>query len=184
MLLGWIPRAVQNDAATSPGSAEIAPGRYRQSAVLFYKRTNDGSERAIYAPTHYAEMVEAIAQSAQLRGTITALPKGAQLAGRTRLHTEIEQRHNIAVIHVYEPGADLVEQVRAVRHHLFHQGLDAVFPNTRADGDVLRMQSLHKHRVEPGEVQVASDHGNELLAFVLEDLERNHGAKNRSLMEQ
>jgi len=200
VLLGWIPRAVHNDAATSPGSADIAPGRYRQSAVLFYKRTNDGSERAIYAPTHYAEMVEAIAQSAQLRGTITALPKGAQLAGRTRLHTEIEQRHNIAVIHVYEPGADLVEEVRAVRHHLFHHGLDAVyidlplehpgtalvtdqvkelgasfagvFPNTRADGDVLRMQSLHKHCIEPGEVQVASDHGNELLAFVLEDLGR------------
>ena len=99
------------------------------------------------------------------------------------------------------PGADLEEVLRAERHRLFHKlRLDAVyvdlpldtpatalvadhlerlgvsysgiFPNSRADGDVLRMQSLHRVRVKADDVAVASDHGRELLDYVLADLER------------
>ena len=47
-----------------------------------------------------------------------------------------------------------------------------IFPNHRADGDVLRMQSLHRVRVKADDVAVASDHGRELLDYVLADLER------------
>ena len=100
------------------------------------------------------------------------------------------------------PGADLEEVVRAERHHLFHRRhLDAIyldlpldtpatalvadhlerlgvsysgiFPNPRADGDVLRMQSLHRVRVKADDVAVASDHGRELLDYVLADLARD-----------
>ncbi len=89
--------------------------------------------------------------------------------------------------------------IAAERHHLFHRaGLDAiyvdlpletpatalvadhlerlgvsyagVFPNHRTDGDVLRMQSLHRVRVKADDVAVASDHGRELLYYVLADL--------------
>ena len=90
--------------------------------------------------------------------------------------------------------------IHAERHLLFHRvGLDAIyidlpldssstalvadhlerlgvsysgiFPNSRADGDVLRMQSLHRVRVKADDVAVASDHGRELLDYVLADLE-------------
>jgi hypothetical protein len=44
--------------------------------------------------------------------------------------------------------------------------------NPKADGDVLRMQSLHRVRVKADDVAVASDHGRELLDYVLADLER------------
>jgi hypothetical protein len=45
-----------------------------------------------------------------------------------------------------------------------------IFPNRRTDGDVLRMQSLHRVRVKADDVAVASDHGRELLDYVLSDL--------------
>ena len=196
VLLGWIPRSVSNDAA-APAAGATRPNR--QSAVLFYKKTNDGHERPIYAPDHYRGMIEQVTGLAQLRGHVAEVPGSARLEGKTSSQTHHEPRHNLAIIHVDEPGADLVDSVRATRHHLFHSGVDAVyidlpletpatalvtdhlkelgasfagvFPNTRADGDVLRLQSLHKHCVDPGEIQVASPHGEELLEFVLQDLD-------------
>ena len=88
--------------------------------------------------------------------------------------------------------------IAAERHHLFHRAcLDAVyldlplenpatalvsdhlerlgvsyagvFPNRHVDGDVLRMQSLHRVRVTADDVATASDHGRELLDYVLTD---------------
>ncbi len=126
----------------------------------------------------------------------TALPE------QTELHVEVDHDHNLALLTVRVPGADLEEVVAAERHHLFHRaGLDAiyldlpladpatalladrlerlgvsyagVFPNHRCDGDVLRMQSLHRVRIEPGDVAVASDHGRELLDYVLADLRQS-----------
>ena len=99
------------------------------------------------------------------------------------------------------PGADLEQAIGAEPHHLFHhENLDAVyidlplerpatalvadhlerlgvsyagiFPNHRTDGDVLRMQSLHRVRVKADDVAVASDHGRELLDSVRADRER------------
>jgi hypothetical protein len=97
------------------------------------------------------------------------------------------------------PGEDLEAAIAAERHHLFHRAcLDAVyvdlpldapatalvadhlerlgvsyagiFPNSRCDGDVLRMQSLHRVRIKADDVAVASDHGRELLDYVLADI--------------
>ena len=45
-----------------------------------------------------------------------------------------------------------------------------VFPNRHTDGDVMRMQSLHRVRVKADGIAVASDHGRELLDYVLADL--------------
>jgi hypothetical protein len=109
--------------------------------------------------------------------------------------------HNLALITVLAPGTDLETVVSAERHHLFHtKNLDAVyldlplidpatalladslerlgvsyagiFPNTHADGDVLRLQSLHRVRIAPDDIAVASDHGSELLDYMLSDLQR------------
>jgi GNAT superfamily N-acetyltransferase len=190
-LLGWIPASVANDAAAGP--------RGRQSAALFYAKLNDGHEGAVYAPERHREIVARTIELCELRGVPADPPPGFELAERTELHVEIEDDHNLALLTVLVPGADLETAVAAERRHLFHRrGLDAiyvdlplktpatalvsdhlerlgvsyagVFPNHRADGEVLRMQSLHRVRVKADDIAVASDHGRELLDYVLADL--------------
>lgn len=191
-LLGWIPATVSNDAADA-----TAP--HRQSAALFYAKLNDGHERAVYAPARHREIVAQTLDLCELRGELSEPPAGFQLTERTRFHVEVNNDHNLALITVAVPGADLAEVLRAERHHLFHsRNLDAVyfdlpletpatalvagdlerlgisyagvFPNHRTDGDVLRLQSLHRVRVKADDVAVASEHGRELLDYVLADL--------------
>jgi hypothetical protein len=191
-LLGWIPASVDNDAAAA------APRR-RQSAALFYLKLNDGHERRVYAPPRHHEIVGQTLALCELRGTLATPPAEAEPAERTELHVDVDEDHNLALITVRTPGTDLEAVVGAERHHLFHRrGLDAiyidlpleqpatalvaddlerlgvsyagVFPNHRTDGDVLRMQSLHRVRVKADDIAVASDHGRELLDYVLADL--------------
>jgi GNAT superfamily N-acetyltransferase len=190
-LLGWIPATVSNDAAEGRAG--------RQSAALLYLKLNDGHERSVYVPARHREIVAETIELCELRGRITDPPAEAALAERTEMHVEVDRDHNLALLTVLEPGADLEEAIGAERHHLFHHGnLDAVyvdlplerpatalvaghlerlgvsyagvFPNRRTDGDVLRMQSLHRVRVKADDVVVASDHGRELLDYVLADL--------------
>lgn len=190
-LLGWIPASVSNDAAADRGG--------RQSAALLYLKLNDGHERSVYAPARHREIVAQTLELCELRGTIAEPPPEAALAERSELHVEVDRDHNLALLTVLEPGADLAEAIGAERHHLFHRAnLDAIyidlpleqpatalladqlehlgvsyagiFPNHRTDGDVLRMQSLHRVRVKADDVAVASDHGRELLEYVLADL--------------
>ena len=192
-LLGWIPASVANDAAEGE--------RRRQSAALFYTKLNDGHEREVYAPERHREIVGRTLELCELRGRLAEVPAGAALAERTELHVEVDRDHNLALLTVSVPGADLETVIAAERHHLFHRtGLDAiyvdlplqtpatalvadhlerlgvsyagVFPNRRTDGDVLRMQSLHRVRVKADDVAVASDHGRELLSYVLADADR------------
>lgn len=190
-LLGWIPASVSNDAAGDRLG--------RQSAALLYLKLNDGHEREVYAPGRHREIVGQTLNLCQLRGTLADPPPDCELADRTELHVEVDGDHNLALITVHVPGADLETAIGAERHHLFHRAcLDAVyidlplekpatalvadhlerlgvsyagvFPNPRTDGDVLRMQSLHRVRVKADDVSVASDHGRELLDYVLADL--------------
>jgi hypothetical protein len=191
-LLGWIPASVSNDAA---GEGR----RGRQSAALFYTKLNDGHERPVYAPQRHREIVGQTLELCELRGTLAEPPGGAELEQRTELDVVIDADHNLALITVHMPGADLEAAIAAERHHLFHRAcLDAVyidlpleapatalvadhlerlgvsyagiFPNSRCDGDVLRMQSLHRARIKADDVSVASEHGRELLDYVLADL--------------
>jgi len=193
-LLGWIPATVENDAAP-PG------GRRRNSAALLYTKLNDGHERRVYAPERHHEIVGQTLALCRLRGTLAQPPAEFELPERTALHTEVDADHNLALLTVTTPGADLEQVVGAERRRLFDDvHLDAlyvdlpldtpatalvadhlerlgvsysgIFPNARADGDVLRMQSLHGVRVKADDVAVASDHGRELLEYVLADLER------------
>jgi hypothetical protein len=190
-LLGWIPATVSNDAA--------AGRRGRQSAALLYNKLNEGHERKVYAPERHRKIVDQTLRLCELRGTLAEPPPNCELPERTELHVEVDADHNLALITVLGPGADLEEVVAAERHHRFHHDcLDAVyldlplerpatalvadhlerlgvsyagiFPNRHTDGDVLRMQSLHRVRVKADDVAVASEHGQELLDYVLADL--------------
>jgi GNAT superfamily N-acetyltransferase len=195
-LLGWIPGSVSNNAAKGEGG-------HRQSAALFYTKTNDGHEREVFAPERHREIVEATLRCCELRGRIAEPPADAALPGKTELHSEVHEDHNLAVLTVLRPGADLESRVSAERSELFARGLDAIyvdmpmetpatalaadhlealgvfysgiFPNTRADGDVLRMQSLNGVTITADDVAVASEHGRELLEYVLADLAATHG---------
>ena len=189
-LLGWIPDSVSNDAVQGPAR--------RQSAALFYTKTNDGHERPVYAPPRHREIVARTIEICDLRGEIAELPADVELPPQTALETEVRADHGLAVLTVTRPGADLGDAVAAERERLFAAGLAAiyldlpledpatalvaehledlgvsysgVFPNSMADGDVLRMQSLNGVTVTAGDVAVASDHGRELLEYVLADL--------------
>ncbi|HEX3174149.1 MAG TPA: hypothetical protein VHQ43_08010 [Solirubrobacterales bacterium] len=192
-LLGWIPASVANDAAD-----ERRPRR--QSAALFYSKLNDGHEREVYAPGRHHEIVGRTLELCELRGSLAQPPAGTAIPARTELHVDVDVDHNLALLTVRVPGADLEKAVAAERHHLFHRrGLDAVyldlpledpatalladhlerlgvsyagvFPNRHAAGDVLRMQSLHRVRIAADDVAVASDHGRELLDYILADLD-------------
>jgi hypothetical protein len=194
-LLGWIPATVENDAA-----AGVA--RRRNSAALFYTKLNDGHERRVYAPERHHEIVGQTLALCELRGTLAQPPAEFELPKRTEMHAEVDADHNLALLTVTVPGSDLEDVLGAERRLLFDQaGLDAIyidlpldtpatalvadhlerlgvsysgiFPNSRADGDVLRMQSLHRVRVKADDVAVASDHGRELLDYVLADLDRS-----------
>jgi serine/threonine-protein kinase RsbW len=193
-LLGWIPATVANDAAASDRPR-------RQSAALFYTKLNDGRERAVYAPARHREVIARTIELCELRGRPAVPPAGAAAAACTDFVVEVDADHNLALITVREPGEDLEAVLAAERRHLFHRnGLDAVyvdlplespatalladhlerlgvsyagvFPNRHVDGDVLRMQSLHRVRVSAEDVAVASDHGRELLEYVLADVGR------------
>jgi serine/threonine-protein kinase RsbW len=190
-LLGWIPASVSNDAAGARQG--------RQSAALFYTKLNDGHERSVYVPERHRGIAGQTLELCELRGTLAEPPPDAALAQRTELHVAIDADHNLALITVSVPGEDLETAIAAERHHLFHRAcLDAVyidlpldapatalvadhlerlgvsyagiFPNSRCDGDVLRMQSLHRVRIKAGDVAVASEHGRELLDYVLADI--------------
>ena len=189
-LLGWIPSTVSNDAATGT--------RRRQSAALLYLKTGDGDDRPVHAPVRHHAVVAQTVWACRLRGRPATPPTGLRPPARTELRTEVRADHNFAILAVTVPGADLDEVVGAERHHLFRRGLDAlyvdlplerpetalvsshlerlgvsyagIFPNPHADGDVLRMQSLHRVRVSAADVAVGSDHGRELLDYVLTDL--------------
>jgi hypothetical protein len=190
-LLGWIPASVENDAGGGRGR--------RQSAAIFYAKLNDGHERPVYAPWRHHAIIAQTIELCGLRGRLSSPPPGAAMPDCTELEVEVDRDHNLALIAVKEPGADLEAAVGAERHHLFHRlDLDAVyvdmplerpatalladglerlgvsyagvFPNHRTDGDVLRMQSLHRVQVKADDIAVASDHGRELLAYVLADL--------------
>src|SRR3954467_12338332 len=192
-LLGWIPETVTNDAAEGR--------RGRQSAALFYTKLNDGHERPVYAPERHREIVGRTIELCDLRGGLAEPPADCELEERSQLQVEIDADHNLALITVHTPGADLEEAIGGERHHLFHHAkLDAIyidlplerpatalvadrlehlgvsysgiFPNHHCDGDVLRMQSLHRVRVKADDIAVASDHGQELLEYVLADLPR------------
>jgi hypothetical protein len=192
-LLGWIPATVSNDAA-----ADQKPKR--QSVALFYTKLNDGHERPVYAPPKHHEIIRQTLELCELRGTLKDPPEGADLPTRSELHVEIDTDHNLALITVPTPGSDLETVIAAERHHLFRtRNLDAlyldlplenpvtalvadhlerlrvsyagVFPNRRVDGDVLRLQSLHRARIKAEDLAPVSEHGRELLRYVIADLQ-------------
>lgn len=193
-LLGWVPATVANDAAVGAGGG-------RHAAALFYLKTNDGHDRPLYAPDRHRAVVGRLVEACGLRGEVAVAGPGAAPADPSVLHVERVEGHGLAVLTVEVPGADLSAAVTRERAALFDAGVDVVYvdlplarpeteaaggqledhgaafagiyPNGRVEGDVLRLQCLHEaDDVHAAEITTASDHGRELLAYVLADLAR------------
>jgi hypothetical protein len=197
LLLGWIPASVDNNAAVgADGGGRRRPRRH--SAALFYAKLRDAEKRTVYAPPRHREMIAKTIALCELDSTLADPPDGFEPPARTELHVEVEADHDLALITVIAPGADLATALRAERRHLFHRAKLAavyvdlplgdaatalladrleplgfsyagIFPNAKANGDVLRLQALHEARYAAEDVVVASDHGRELLRYVLAD---------------
>lgn len=192
-LLGWIPSTVSNNAALDPDA-------HRQSVALFYLKLNGGENRPMYVPERHKAIVSSILETSGLHGEIVSASSETQIVDESVLTVEEKDDHNSAVIHVEIPGKDLARLVRDIRlEQLDVKGRDAVyldlplqvpqtqlvleqqdkdlqfsfagiFPNRDRNGDVLRLQSFGDVDLHIADIVTASDHGQELLAYVLSDL--------------
>jgi serine/threonine-protein kinase RsbW len=190
-LLGWIPATVDNNAAESEAHR-------RRAAALFYLRTNAKPARLVFAPPRHRDIIQRIIGTCRLHARLAEPTSRQRLEQRSKLHTHQDRTHNLVVVNVTEPGADLTTALSDVRARVFDAGFEAlyvdlplelaataqvadhlealgvsfagIFPNSREHGDVLRLQTLNGVRVTAEDVAVASDHGRELLDYVLADL--------------
>ncbi len=192
-LLGWIPASVSNDAA-----AESRRGR--QSAALFYTKLNDGHERPVYAPERHREIVGQTLRAVRAARNAGRAAGGRRAGRADRAARRGRRRPQPGADHRARPGCrprgrgrrraspPLPPRLASTRStstcrwstrpppsspttsSALGVSYSGVFPNSRCDGDVLRMQSLHRARIKADDVAVASEHGRELLDYVLADL--------------
>jgi hypothetical protein len=192
-LLGWIPSTVSNNAA-------IDPDAHRQSVALFYLKLNNGDNRPMFVPKKHQTIVQSILETSGLHGEIVQAASEIEIPNESVLFVEEKDDHNSAVIHVEIPGNDLTQVVNQIRiEQIDVKGRDAVyldmplqvpntqivlelqdpelpfsfagiFPNRSRNGDVLRLQSFGSVDLHAADIVTASDHGKELLDYVLGEL--------------
>jgi serine/threonine-protein kinase RsbW len=186
LLLGYIPATVEYEA--------IDAHHHRQSVVLYYLKTNDGHDRPVYAPPRDRQMVELILDRAGLRGRVHDAGGDAPSPARSEVHVDDRADHNDRVVTVRTVGADLLDAVLVARDDGLARAADCVyvdlpladpgterhgdglrelgfgfggiFPNRLHDCDVLRYQHLDRVTLDTSDIELASDHGRELLDYV------------------
>ena len=193
ILLGWIPDTVHNNAAVNLEG-------HRQSVVLFYLKLNHGDLRNMYVPKKYYEMVQKILEVSGLHAVIAQVPTNVTVPNETIFSIEEKVDHNSAIIHVTEPGKDFTEAIESARVTLmtnkrrdavyldvpldlphteivlnnqvsdFSFSFAGIFPNQLRHGDVLRLQAFNGVDLHSADIVTASDHGRELLEYVIADL--------------
>ena len=187
-LLGYIPAAVSYTAIK-----EDAGGR-RQSVALFWLATNPAPSRVVHPPPWHRDIVGKLYEHNRLDRRLVEVDAAPELEGTTRYTVTDHPDHNEAIIAIHHVGADVVavlataladQSDRDVVHvdlslsnpataalpEAVHDELDLFFggivPELRK-GDVLRLQWLNGVEADPSDVAVASEFGEELLAYVFE----------------
>jgi serine/threonine-protein kinase RsbW len=196
-LLGWIPNSVAN-------SVVVGRETHRESVALFYLSTNNGPDRPIYAPARYRAVINDIIAATGIHGHIAIAPPNTVIPEHSVVTVQTKEDHNLAIINVVTPGADILEVLTSTRDRLviddgrdavyvdfplelpatelvldacdetLKMGFAGVFPNHHVGGDALRLQSLHTVSIHGSDIATASAHGEQLLAYVLAELERTH----------
>jgi len=192
VLLAWIPTSVDNDAS-------VMDAPHRASVVLFYLNTNRAPAHPVYAPPRQRDMVRVLVDRCGFRGGLAEASRHFTPPRHTKIKTTRDEHHNLSVLRVTEAGADLGEAASTARDREFARGVDAVYVDVRLDqpaaelvgddltaagfgfagvfpsalhsGEILRYQALRGGvDVSAADVSVASDHGRDLLDYVLQDL--------------
>jgi len=192
VLLAWVPASVSNDAS-------VMEAPHRASVVLFYLSTNRAPAHPVYAPPRQRDIVRVLVDRCGFRGGLARVSSRFTPPKHTKLHTTRDAHHNLSILHATEAGADLGEVAATARDREFARGVDVVYVDVRLDqpatevvgddlsaagfgfagifpsalhaGETLRYQALRDGvAVSAADVAVASDHGRDLLDYVLADL--------------
>src|SRR4051794_3806345 len=192
VMLAWIPATVSNDAS-------VMEAPHRASVVLFYLSTNRAHAHPVYAPPRQREMVRTLVDRCGFRGGLADASRRFTPPTHTKIRTTRDEHHNLSVLRVTEAGADLGDAAAAARDREFARGVDVVYVDIRLDqpatelvgddltaaglgfagvfpsalhaGEILRYQALRAGvAVSAADVSVASEHGRELLQYVVQDV--------------
>lgn len=187
-LLGYIPADVSYTAIK-----EDVHGR-RQSVALFWLTTNAPPSRVVHPPSWHRKIVADLYAHNEIDREIADLDATPRLVGSTHFTLTEHVDHNEATIAIDRMGEDVLavlaqelagQEDRDVVHvdlalgdpataalpEAVHDELEVFFggivPELRG-GDVLRLQWLNGVEADPSDVSVASEFGEELLAYVFE----------------
>jgi len=178
-----------------------APTR-RTATVLSFLKTNEGARRTVYPPAHHRSMIQRIYERGRLERHLEVAPEAAALSGAAQLKVEVFPRWSEASLQVTAYGADLADLVRFRLRELRLRRIDwisldlplsdpgaqqlcapvealgfffaGVIPELVGD-DVLRLQYLNEVEADLGSVQLASDFGKELFAYVVQAMNASPG---------
>ena len=189
-LLGYIPATVDYR------QIGVSEANHRGSVALFYMRSNQEPERAVYPPPACRDLVLRVVEHNGLRRTFGDDAEAPTVP--SQMSVDVRQDHNQAFLRVAEPGTDLREVIRVRLRELCLHRVDCVYvdlplshpatlhagagleklgfffggiiPELR-EGDILRLQYLNNVEVEPADVRTASDFGQELLGLIFRQKE-------------
>ena len=175
--------------------------KVRKAVMLFYGSFGKTPQRTSYVPPIYRGVVERIYSVGNLpREVVADFERHPEVAyGPSRIRLDLRHETGLAFVVVESYGEDFLEklqehvqQLRLNRFELilvvlplsdpatsfFGSGLQemglsfsGIYPEYN-DGDVLVLQNLNNVEIRPDEINVASDMGEFLRDFVLEDYRR------------
>ncbi|HXG11563.1 MAG TPA: ATP-binding protein [Gemmataceae bacterium] len=188
LLLGYVPATVSYRQIKESQ-------KQRQAVVLFYLPAGDSPPQAVYPPPCHEALIRRVYERLGLPREVRATPGGpTDLPAAAQMDVKVRTDHNEAFLRVRRFGQDLEQQVHFRLRELCLERLDCIYldlplsdPETAsacdrleklglffggvipeiADGDALRLQFLNNVAVDPSQIQLASDFGRELLAYVL-----------------
>jgi len=169
----------------------------RRTAILLYAKANEEPLRDVFPPFHHQTMIRSIYERTKLRRNIISPSdvKGqVEVLPSSQVDVKVQTEANRAFIRITQYGADLEALVRFRLRELCLRHIDVIYldlPLSHSatqkycasmemlgfffagiipeifDGDVLRLQYLNNVDTDLEEVQIASDFGKELFAYVI-----------------
>ena len=171
-----------------------APAK-RTATVLHYFKTSDAPRRTVHPPGHHQAMIGRIYERGGLARDVRAAPgAAAELPAAAQLRVDVFPGWREASLRVTAYGRDLPDLVHARLRQLRIRRIDWIgldlplsHPGARElcaplealgfffagvipeldDGDVLRLQYLNDVEADLEAVQIASEFGKELFAYVV-----------------